>query len=524
MRRSRLSAGLLAVLVTAGVVGLSAGSATAGPTTEDVAGPTSQAQGARTLALSESTGLPEAGASITVTGSGFDPAVEVYLAICAKSIDPKDPLTSCVGGAVPDGNTGKAWALLTKEPAGKINAVGYGDGGSFSATLTVDAAVGSSVDCLSKGCVLVARSIGDAGSRPADITVGLGFVAPSSSSTTSTSDAPETVGPDAVALPSAQAGQQQTVVFTGYIPGEDVAVTIFSEPIDVPGIKASGGGIVTITFQIPTTLLAGQHTVQAIGAQSGLVGLASFAIVDPVVTLSSQSSGSGSASSAESSASSTSAPESTTSAAPSTTVLTTSDTAAVAPITPASSGRNLWWLWVTLALLLVAAGITTAVMMSRRRAQELEQERLDRNQQLAEASDLLLPPPPTPAPPRVYPPDQPWQPGAYNDPSQSHGLLSGHQGDGPALYSGQGNYPGGQPAPRGVEPATSRIPTPPTTRIPPPPVTGPAGPSDVDQPTRAFRPNFDTDPPGDSSADTPRTEQWSPFDDDDDDPENPGTR
>ena len=482
MPRNRLFAGVLAVFVLAGALFLTSGAAVAGPiTTQAVAGPTSQAQGARTLAVSESSGLPASGASITVTGTGYDPAVDVYLAICRADIQPADDLTYCIGGVIPTENTSAAWALVTSNSAGKKNTTPFGDGGSFKVDLKVDAAVGSSVDCVTEGCVLISRSAGVAASRAADVTIPLKFAAPA----TSTSDVPDIVSPDSVALPEARVGDQQTVVFTGYSPGEDVVVTVFSDSFDVPGIKATNGGVVTIVFQVPDALLVGQHTVQAIGAVSHLVGVANFAVVAPVVPSSSAPSSDSSVSSSASESATSTAPTATSSAEVSSVPATTTSASAAAPVTPASSGSNLWWLWATLALLVVVAGITAAVVLQRRKAQELEQERLDRERELPAVAAA------NPAP-RVFPPDQPWT-GSYNDPSQSHGLLSGHQGDGPALYSGQGSYPPSQPVPPRYEPPTTRIPTPP--------------PVQPDPPTTAI-------PPVEAP---PNTERWSPFGEDDDD-------
>lgn len=440
--RSRWYAGLFAVVVVAVPVVVTGPAATAAPT--------SQTQAARTVAVSESKDLPLTSASLTVSGTGFDPAVDVYLAVCAADTAPADSLTYCVGGEVPGDNNGPSWAVVTSEPSGKRNAWEFAADGAFSVDLTIEAAVGSSVDCVTDGCVLMVRSVGEQKTRPPDITIGLGFQAPPSSSTASsssistpTSDAPSTVGPDTVALPDAYAGQSQTVVFTGFTADEDVAVTVFSEPVTVPGIKASPGGVVAITFAITDVLVPGAHTVQAIGSQSGRIGLASFTVVPVPVTSQSPVSSSAESSVSVSAATSDSAPASAPPTAATTGVTAATSSADVVAVTPADSGRNLWWLWVTLILLVVVAGIIAAVAMSRRRAQLLEQERLDREQFLAAAEAAAAEPVRPPTPPRGYEP---------GDPGQSYGLLSGRQGDGPALYSGQG-----EPPTTRYEPPTQRI-------------------------------------------------------------------
>lgn len=548
MPRRHLFAGLAAILALA--VPLAVGSVAA-------ADPATQKQGARTVAVSVAADLPDTNAGLTVTGSGFDPTVDAYLAVCRADIAAADPLTACLGGPIPDENDTAGWALVSNDPEGKRNAAVFGEGGSFSVDLTLVSAVTSGVDCVNGGCVLIVRSTGDAASRPKDITIKLGFAAPSSSSSSAsstTSDAPATVGADTIALPDAYLGQQQTVVFTGFTPAEEVAVTVFSEPVTINGIVATAGGVVAITFPIGDALVPGVHTVQAVGRQSGLIGLATFTVVAaPVTSAASPSSSVASSSSipsssAESSAPSSAAAPSTTASAPVVTTAASTTSEPVTPATPTTSSTNLWWLWVTLALLVVAAGVGVAVVASRRRAQLLEQERLDRAAALAAAdreeaaADAAAAaaagaagawPAGTDAP-YTSPADrsgyQPYDPGRSYD-----GLLSGRQGDGPSLYSGQGLDDG--PTARQEPPTTwidpeGRSSDLPTTAIRPdqagsaptpastPPAEPPASaPPAEPPPTQRFDPNS-SDP--DSAA--PRTEQWSPFGDEDEGGEGPPRR
>jgi hypothetical protein len=509
-RSAGLFAGLTAVVVLA--VPLAVGSMA-------VAAPVTQEQGARTVAVSESE-LPDTDAVITVTGSGFDPAVDTYLAVCRADIAGSDPLTNCVGGPVPDENDTAGWAEVTSEPEGKRNSAVFGDGGTFSVDLTLTSAADAGVDCVTEGCVLVVRSAGEEADRPADITVGLAFAAPSSSAsassaseTSTASEAPATVGPDTVALPDASVGQQQTVVFTGFAPDEEVGVTVFSEPVNIDGVVASPAGVVAITFPVTEALVPGTHTVQAIGRRSGVIGIASFTVVAAPVTTSAPVESSTSAPTTEASSApvTTAAPtsEPSTSAAVTTGEATT--TGEAAPAEPAESGQSLWWVWVTLALLVVAVAVAVAVTASRRRAQQLEQEQLDREQELAAMAAAN---PPTWAGGTGAPYSSPAARPGYEpyDPGQSYGLLSGREGDGPALYSGQGL--GGQAA-RDDEPPTrwidpdDRSADLPTTAIRPdsggtPPPAAPSTPPA----TQRFDPSRD-------DADAPRTEQWSPFGDED---------
>ncbi|WP_157970698.1 hypothetical protein [Nakamurella deserti] len=514
MPRRRRSAGLTAGLTAVLVLGVPLALGTVA-----AAEPATQKQGARTVAVSESQ-LPDTDATFTVTGSGFDPAVDTYLAVCRADITATDPLTTCVGGPVPDDNDTAGWAEVTSEPEGKRNSAVYGDGGTFSVDLTLTSASDAGVDCVAEGCVLIVRSAGEEADRPQDITVGLGFAAaPSSSasseSSTTASEAPATVGPDTVALPEAYLGQQQTVVFTGFAPDEEVGVTVFSEPVNVDGVVASPAGVVAITFPVSEALVPGTHTVQAIGRQSGVIGIASFAVVAPPVTSSASVETSTSAPTTEASSApvTTAAPtttESSTGAAVTTGEATT--TGSAAPAEPVDPGRNLWWVWVTLALLVVAAAVAVAVTASRRRAQQLEQEQLDREAELAAMADTH---PPTWAggtgAPYTSPPPRPgYEP---YDPGQSYGLLSGRDGDGPALYSGQGL--GGQasrddePPTRWIDPDDRSADLPTTAIRPERPDAGstPAAPSTPPATERAA-------PDGDD-PDAPRTQQWSPFGDED---------
>jgi heme exporter protein D len=472
--------------------------------------PATQKQGARTVAVSESANLPDTDAGITVTGSGFDPTVDVYVAVCRADIAESDPLTECLGGPIPDENDTTGWAEVTSEPEGKRNAAAFAADGSFRVDLTLASAADPGVDCVTEGCVLLVRSAGEGSDRPRDISIGLGFAVPPSSTTeSSTSEAPSTREPDTVALPDAYLGQQQTVVFSGFTPGEEVEVTVFSEPVNIDGVVATAGGVVAITFPITEALVPGVHTVQAIGSESGVIGLGTFTVVPAPVTTSASPESSTSASTGSSAPATTSSEPATTqstTAAATTTPSTTSE--AATPAEPADSGGSLAWLWVAIALLVVAIAVAVAVTTSRRRAQQLEQDRLD---QEAELVGLAAAQPPVWPTGTGAPYTSPTQQGGYepHDPGQSYGLLSGREGDGPALYSGQGAGQGPteryEPPTRWVGPDEGAGDLPTTAIRPdqsggstpvPPPVAEPPG-------TQRFDPSNETQPP--------RTQQWAPF-------------
>ena len=81
-----------------------------------------------------------------------------------------------------------------------------------------------------------------------------------------------TVSPNSMLQTSVVAGGNQVVVFTGFTPGEGVAVTLFSDPISLPPVTADNSGTVRVEFAVPADLPPGVHILQAIGAQSRRVG------------------------------------------------------------------------------------------------------------------------------------------------------------------------------------------------------------------------------------------------------------
>jgi hypothetical protein len=441
-----------------------------------VAAPTTGTEGSRTLAASENV-LPQAGGSVTLTGTGFDPKIDVYLAVCAADIKPSDELTYCIGGGIPDDNDTKAWAVVTGDTSGKTNAVAFTPDGSFSATLTLDTPTGSSVDCVTSACAIIARSTGDQSSRPADMLIPITF---ETSGPTTTDNGGE-VGPDAVSLPQANIGDQQTIVFSGFTPDEAVTVTLFSDPVNLPGVNATASGVVTVSFRVTDTIVPGQHVLQAVGSQSNRFGIAYFEVLAPPVTTPSTPTTTSSA------PTTTSTPTTTTSATPTSTTTetatATTSSATVVVVIPANSGRNLWWLWIALIAVLLVGAVTGVVIMSRRRKEQLAAEERQREQELQEAAAE-----PSWRPAGTEPDVDPL---TYDD----GGLLSGRSGPGPDLYGGREPYP----------------PVPPTTRIPPPSSVDlptqaipPVPPSGAEPPTTAIRgPQAPTPPAGSPTPDGP---------------------
>ncbi|MEN2738122.1 hypothetical protein ABCS02_10040 [Microbacterium sp. X-17] len=74
------------------------------------------------------------------------------------------------------------------------------------------------------------------------------------------------------------AGDTLTVSFPGFIPGENVQVVLYSEPILIGNFPADANGTITQSFQLPKDLPAGAHTVQLTGWESKKVATASIIV------------------------------------------------------------------------------------------------------------------------------------------------------------------------------------------------------------------------------------------------------
>lgn len=246
--------------------------------------------GPLTLTANPAKGLPPAGAQVTVRGSGFD-TDELWVAVCQDDGVAPIALTHCLGGPIPDFNGSASWGVITADGtapfAGPVAGKWRG-GGSFTITLQLLSASGQDADCLAESCSIYVRSADDA-DRSADARVPLSFAAPtvttsSRASTTTVGAVATTVSPDMVLQTSIPAGDEQTIVFTGFTPKEKVDVTLYSDPIELPTVRADSAGAVTITFDVPPDLAPGDHLIQAVGRQSGRVGIAQFAVGEAQVT------------------------------------------------------------------------------------------------------------------------------------------------------------------------------------------------------------------------------------------------
>lgn len=350
--------------------------------------------GPLTLTASPARGLPPAGAQVTVRGSGFDPGGELWVAVCQDDGVAPAALVHCLGGPIPDSNGSSSWGVITADGrapyAGPVAAKWRGNG-SFTITLQLLAASGQDADCIDGACSVYVRSADDA-NRDFDAQVPLRFAAPPTTAAPSTQTVgavATTVSPDMVLQTSIAAGDSQTIVFTGFKAGEKVDVTLYSDPITLPVARADGAGTVTITFDVPPDLPQGEHLIQAVGRQSGRVGIAQFAVGEPASTeTTAETTGeTGSETSAEltdTAMMTALATDLTTAeveppsaeistAEPDGGASTTSDAAGALDSGPAQgstgAGRYLW-LWLALAAIVLIGGAAGVMVLLRRRGRD----------------------------------------------------------------------------------------------------------------------------------------------------------
>jgi hypothetical protein len=212
----RWAAAVVSGLLLTAALGSVASAAPSG--TRTVTGPTGQ-----TLSVTPVDGLDPTGATIEVTGTGYDPSIGVYVAFCVDN-GPATAPSPCIGGAGPSGDsTASAWISDNPPPYATELTEPYGPGGSFSVQLTITAQDGN-VDCLDPAtpCKVVTRADHlSSANRSADVKVPVSFATTSgpTSSTTTTSvstttpptTAPPVTGPDGERTATGSNGQRVTV-------------------------------------------------------------------------------------------------------------------------------------------------------------------------------------------------------------------------------------------------------------------------------------------------------------------------
>ena len=118
----------------------------------------SVSDGTRTLTVSQSKGLAENGQTITVSGSGYDVAKGIYVALCVAT--PKGVLPSPCGGGVDMEGDGGASVWISDNPPSYAAGLPrpYGPGGSFRVNFKVGPVIDKFNDCRAVRCAIVTKS------------------------------------------------------------------------------------------------------------------------------------------------------------------------------------------------------------------------------------------------------------------------------------------------------------------------------------------------------------------------------
>lgn len=156
--------------------------------------------GTRTLSVSKTTDLSEAGETIVVTGSGYDESKGVYVGLCVVTSPDEQP-SPCGGGIDRAGATGASEWVSSNPPSYAIGLpVPYEAGGSFVVELSVSPTINDVVDCRNVQCAIVTKSdhtIIDDRSQDLIIPVTFTGVAPSTTVTVdSTPSTPSETAPE----------------------------------------------------------------------------------------------------------------------------------------------------------------------------------------------------------------------------------------------------------------------------------------------------------------------------------------
>ncbi|MEU4590733.1 neocarzinostatin apoprotein domain-containing protein [Micromonospora aurantiaca (nom. illeg.)] len=186
--RARRRTILTTVLLTAAAVVATPAPAHAGTTT---------GSGGQKLTVTPSTGLSRSGATVSVSGRGYDVDKGIYVAYCVDN-GPGVAATPCGGGADTTGSLGASQWISSNPPA---YAEGlpkpYGPGGSFSVTVKVTPTIGD-VDCTVRRCAVVTRADHTrASDRSQDVRVPVTFAAGATSAPPKAGPAPKATTPAA---------------------------------------------------------------------------------------------------------------------------------------------------------------------------------------------------------------------------------------------------------------------------------------------------------------------------------------
>jgi hypothetical protein len=138
---------------------------------------TGRGTGGQTLTVTPNTGLSRSGATVSVSGRGYDVTKGIYVAYCVDNGAGVVP-SPCGGGADTSGSLGASHWISSNPPSyAEGLAEPYGDGGSFTLTVKVTPTIGD-VDCTVRKCAVVTRADHTrAADRSQDVRVPVTFTA-----------------------------------------------------------------------------------------------------------------------------------------------------------------------------------------------------------------------------------------------------------------------------------------------------------------------------------------------------------
>ncbi|MEV4773528.1 hypothetical protein [Micromonospora humida] len=195
----------------------------------------------QTLTATPTSGVARTGATVTVTGSGYDVTKGIYVAFCVDNGAGVAP-SPCGGGADTTGSTGASHWISSNPPSyGEGLAVPYGQGGSFRVTLTVNSRIGT-VDCTVSRCVVASRADHTrAADRSQDVRVPVTFATAAAPAPTRTpAAAPATTGGAARTTPPAVAPAGAAGTPTGGAPAS-AATAVAPAPTGTGGAAGPVG-------------------------------------------------------------------------------------------------------------------------------------------------------------------------------------------------------------------------------------------------------------------------------------------
>ncbi len=109
------------------------------------------------LTVMPTAGLEPAGATVTVTGRGYDRTVGIYVALCVTP-KPGTAPSPCGGGVnMTAASPASAWISSNPPPYGQKLAIPFSKGGRFKVRISVSSMIGT-IDCRTVSCSIVTRA------------------------------------------------------------------------------------------------------------------------------------------------------------------------------------------------------------------------------------------------------------------------------------------------------------------------------------------------------------------------------